>query len=172
MKKALFVIANNGFQDTEFEVPKQILETAGVEITISASEKGRCIGKYGTETQANFPISEIKGNEYDVIVFVGGPGATSEYYKNADYLRIAKEAKIIAAICIAPTIISDSGLFERKKVTGWNDGNDKQKNHIENNGGIFTGEDITIDGNIITANGPNSAEEFGNQIVEQLSINK
>lgn len=29
---------------------------------------------------------------------------------------------MIAAICIAPTLLSDSGLLQGKYVTGWDDG--------------------------------------------------
>ena len=57
------------------------------------------------ETKA---FSEVNTEEYDMVVFVGGGGAYDQYYKNSDYLEFAKKAKSIAAICIAPTLLSDS----------------------------------------------------------------
>ena len=71
------------------------------------------------ETKA---FSELNAEEYDMLVFVGGGGAYDQYYKNFDYLELAKKAKSIAAICIAPTLLSDSGLFVGKQVTGRDDG--------------------------------------------------
>ena len=38
------------------------------------------------------------------------------------YLDLARQAKAIAAICIAPTLLSDSDLLQGKHVTGWDDG--------------------------------------------------
>ena len=71
------------------------------------------------ETKA---FSEVSAEDYDIVVFVGGGGAYDQYYKNSDYLELAKKAKSIAAICIAPTLLSDSGLFIGKQVTGRDDG--------------------------------------------------
>ncbi|MFA6305950.1 MAG: DJ-1/PfpI family protein [Candidatus Gracilibacteria bacterium] len=168
MSKVLFVIANNNFQDAEFKIPKDVLEKANIQVDVAAGKKGECIGKFGTKTQATLSLSEASCADYDAVVFIGGPGAYNEYQNNKEYFSLAKLAKILGAICIAPTILSDSGIFKNKKVTGWDDGEGTQKKHIEKNGATFTGEDITTDGNIITANGPSSAEKFGQAILSKL----
>ena len=36
----------------------------------------------------------------------------------------------------------------------------------------YTGENVTIDGNIITANGPKAAKSFGEAIVQKLEENE
>lgn len=168
MKKALFIVANKNFRDEEFAEPKRVLEQDGVEITVAAGQNGMCIGRFGLEIEANMSIQEARAEEYDVIVFIGGNGAYEEYKDDDVYLQLAKDAKLLAAICIAPTIIADSGIFKGKRVTGWDDGNGTQKRYIELKGGIFIEEDVVVDGNIITANGPHVAEVFGQAIVSQL----
>lgn len=168
MKKVLFILANKDFQDTEFNVPKEILQKNGFEIIIAAGQKGVCQGKFGLRIEASLSLPEVKGKDYEAIIFVGGPGTAEEYQGNADYLRISKEAKILAAICIAPMLISDSGAFKGKEITSWDNGLGTQKKHIEKNGGIFINQNVVIDNHIITANGPIAAKKFGQEILKKL----
>ena len=47
-----------------------------------------------------------------------------------------------------------------KKATVW-DSEGAQATILEQEGAEYTGEPVTIDGKIVTANGPAAAEEFG-----------
>ena len=67
-------------------------------------------------------FSEVNAEEYDMLVFVGGGGAYDQYYLNQEYLNLSKSAKAVAAICIAPSLLSDAGIYEGKQVTGRDDG--------------------------------------------------
>ena len=169
MKKILFVIANQNFQDTEFQVPRSILEKAGFEIIIAAGQSGECVGKFGLKVKASISLPEITNlNDYIAVVFVGGGGAYEQYLNNPDYLRMAREAKLVAAICIAPLLVSDAGVIQGKQFTVWNNNDNSQKNYIENNGGIYSAKAVVVDGNLITANGPQAAEEFAQNIISYL----
>ena len=75
-----------------------------------------------------------------------------------------KQNKIIAAICIAPVTLANAGILNGKKATVFPSG----KNDLIRNGAKYTGDSVTVDGNIITANGPMAAEAFGKKIVEML----
>lgn len=168
MKNILFVIANKKFQDFEYRIPREILEIEGHKVTVCAEHTGLCVGVFDHETTATVSLKEAKGEDYDAIIFVWGWGALKQYQNHPEYLRLATEAKLLCAICIAPSIISDSWVFNGKQVTGRNDEEDTQKTYIENNGGIFIKKNVVVDGNIITANGPQSAESFGKEIVSVL----
>lgn len=171
MKNILFIIAQNGFRDEELLEPKEVLESAGMQTVIAAGEVGKCVGRFGAEVKAEKAISGVFAKDFDAVVFVGGGGAEDEYSGNAEYFRLAKEAKehcILAAICIAPKVLSESGIFRGVRVTGFNTPDDEQKNYIEAHGGIFTGEGVTVDGNTVTANGPQSAKIFGEKIREMV----
>ena len=122
MKKVLFIVANVGFQDHEFSVPYEAVKNAGYEIEIASGWGGKCRGVFMKSIEDSKKIIEVDPTRYDLLVFVGGGGAYDQYYKNSDYLELAKKAKSIAAICIAPTLLSDSGLFVGKQVTGRDDG--------------------------------------------------
>jgi protease I len=81
--------------------------------------------------------------------------------------QAADKRKVIAAICIAPTLLAKAGLLKYKKATVWN-GDRMQEAFLKREGAIYTDEPLTIDGNIITANGPDAAEQFGKAIAEAL----
>ena len=165
----LFVIANNNFQDTEFAVPYEMVVSKGFEAIIASGKKGLCKGVFGKEISSDYAISEIVGDEFDMVVFIGGGGAYDEYFKNERYISIAKNALNIGAICIAPMLISDAGVLKNKRFTCWDDGVNTQIDYITNNGGVYVGGSVVVDGNIITASGPDAAEEFGMKIVEKLT---
>lgn len=166
----LFVIANNNFQDTEFSVPYEMVISKGFEAIIASGSKGVCKGVLGKEVNSDYALSEIVGDEFDMVIFIGGGGAYDEYFKNDRYISIAKNASNIGAICIAPMIISDAGVLRDKRFTCWDDGLNTQINYIIKNGGIYVGGSLAVDGNIITADGPDAAEEFGMKIVERLNV--
>ena len=170
---ALFIIAQNGYQYFEYETPKKILEQAGIKVTTASKEVGIAHGTMGSTTKVTLSLKEVNVSNFDIIVFVGGPGAPV-YQTNQDALRIARETitsnKMLCAICIAPTILAVAGVLKGKKATVWNE--DKQQQaFIEKYGAIYTGNPTTTDGNIITCNGPAYVKEFGKAILEHKKVN-
>lgn len=170
MKKVLMVIANSWFQDTEFTAPYEYLKKNGIQITISAEIKGECYGVFGKKVNADIALALVDAKDYDMVLFVGGGGAYSQYFKDENYLKLARDAKKIWAICIAPMIISDAGVLLGKRFTCW-DQNNVQINYISQNGGVYSDENVVVHGNIVTANGPSSAEPFARKVLDLLDQN-
>lgn len=169
-KKALFIVAQEGYQDNEYNIPKQILEKANIEITTASKKAGLCKGALGGSTNASIALEDLDVADYDAVVFIGGPGAVIYQHDLQAHLT-AQEAttrnKILAAICIAPTILAYAGVLEGKQATVWN--NDKKQARIlTDNEAIFVDQDLVVDGRIITANGPPAADKFGKKILELL----
>lgn len=167
----LIILAPENFRDEEFFEPKQVLEKEGFTITIASKGVKTAKGKLGAEVEINKDISAINVNDYGAIVFIGGNGA-SVYFEDAQALNIAKEAyeskKIIAAICIAPSILANAGILEGKNATCYS----SQATNIEDQGAKYTGNDVQVDGKIITANGPKAAQKFGEEIANQMKAVK
>ena len=169
MVKALLVIAPK-FRDEELFHTKEELEYAGVETIIASKSIGVITGMLGGTAQAEKILSGVNTNDYDVIVFIGGSGS-SIYYNDLDARTLVKRAvddgKVLAAICIAPGILANAGVMKGKKATIW-DGDGAHSVLLTEKGAVYTGESITVDGKIITANGPSAAHDFGKRIVEVL----
>ncbi|MEK7549071.1 MAG: DJ-1/PfpI family protein [Patescibacteria group bacterium] len=162
MAKVLFVIAKKDFRDIEYFTPKAILENAGYEIVVASNCKTgeTAVGVGGGKVKINIELDEVKVGDFDAVVFVGGPGAL-ENLDNSESYRLAQEAvvknKILAAICIAPVILAKAGVLENKKSTVWDSTSDKSGIKI-----------VIQDGKIITANGPQAAQEFGEKLLLAL----
>lgn len=168
MAKILFIVANIGFQDEEFWSPYEILSDQGHYCDVASWEGGYCRGVFWKRIEKSLSFDEVQASEYDIVVFVGGGGAYEEYYQNPTYFQLARDAKAIAAICIAPTLLSDTGLFEWKEVTGRDDGFWTQIKYLQNNGALFKDEEVVQDWNLITANGPDAAPKFAWTIADYL----
>lgn len=170
--KALIIIAQSGYQDLEYEIPKKMLEEAGIEVITASKNIGPCQGSLGGTAQATVSIDEVDVSEYDAVIFIGGPGAV-RYQEDVQAHLTAQEAtttpkvKVLGAICIAPTILAKAGVLEGKKATVWNE-DGQQGKLLEREGATYTAQAVTVDGNIVTADGPQSALKFGRKIVELL----
>ena len=172
-KKIAMIVAFKDFRDEEYFIPKEILEGAGVQIITASTSTGTALGVGGGEALVEEKISELKAQNFDGIIFVGGQGAYA-FIDNADCHRIAQEAatnqKLLAAICIAPAILAKAGVLRGKRATVWSSSFDKSAVKIlQDNGAIYEDKDVVVDGNIITAYGPDAAGTFGERILEILN---
>jgi len=173
MKKVAIIIAYKDFKDEEYFIPRKIFEDAGTEIKVISNKLGIARGADGGEVKVDIQLDELNVSEFDAIVFIGGPGALDNLDKEDSY-KIAKDAisqnKILAAICISPTILAKAGVLNGKKATVWTSTLNKEpKEILENNGAQYQNQDVVVDGKIITANGPAAAEKFGQEIIHMLS---
>ena len=165
-KKVLMVIAPDNFRDEEYFDTKEELEKAGIEITTVNSTGQPSKSAFGKIVKPDNNFYDVDVAGYDAIVFIGG-GGTKVYFDNKRALELAKEFyndhKVVSAICIAPEILVNAGIMNGKKATSF----PSIRNEIKAVA-TFTGTDVEIDGNIITANGPKAAREFGKKIAGAL----
>lgn len=163
MNTALIIIAKEGYQDKELAGTRAGLEAAGFTVTIASTEEGPCTGKLGGTETAAIALRDVVVSRFDRIAFIGGPGAHA-LVNNFDALNVARAAAKrnmpLGAICIAPTILAAAGVLDGKRATVW-DKDGEQERFILEHGATYTGELVTVDGMIVTGNGPDAAEEFG-----------
>ncbi len=174
MKKVLFILAGKDFRDAEYFIPSEILKNAGHQIFIASDIKAGdlAIGADGGEVTVDYNIIEANPENFDLIIFVGGPGALKHLDNEKSYkiarLTVEKNKKL-AAICIAPVILAKAGVLKNKKATVWSNPMDKGPiKIIVENGASYVNQSVVID-EIITANGPAAAEEFGQVLLKLLS---
>ena len=167
MSNALFIIPPKNFRDEELFRPQKILEDHNIVTHIASKNTGEIIGMLNGKTTATISIEEINVDDYDIIIFVGGKG-TFSYFNDEIIRKIAIESvaknKVVGAICVAPAILANAGLLENKKATAFGG----VKSILVKNGAIFENQGMVQEGNIITANGPASAEIFAFTIIKCL----
>lgn len=168
MAKVLFIVANIGFQDEEFWIPYNILSEQGHHCDVASWEGWKCRGAFWKTIEKSLTFEEVQVWDYDILIFVGWGWAYEEYFQNESYLSLSRQAKAVAAICIAPTLLSDSGILNGKQVTGRDDWFWTQIQYLQNHGAIFRDQEVVQDWNLITANGPDAATKFAWTIVDYL----
>lgn len=169
-KNILMVIAPQNFRDEEFLEPKKIFEDAGAEVVVASPSLSVATGMLGAKVTPNITISEVNIDEYDAIVVVGGVGSKQYLWENEELRGLVKKAsdqdKIVSAICLSPAILARARLLEGKNATVFPSGDAIEE--LNKGGAVYISRDVVVSGNIVTANGPDAAREFGNKVVEKL----
>jgi protease I len=165
-KTVLMILAENPFRDPEYFTPKKVLEDNGIKVVTTCTAP-IARGAEGAEVKADIIFKNVKAEDYDAIVFIGGKGS-SQYYddkKAHDLAKFgAKPGKVLGSICASVGTLAKAGVLKGKRATS-----DPGVAEIVKAGGAkYTTEGVTIDGNIITAEGRQNAKEFGEALVKAL----
>jgi len=167
-KKVLVILAPKNFRDEEYFITRVALQANGAQIVTVSKGVEEATGTKGGKVKIDFELDEVKPDDYEAIVFVGGKGAAG-YFKNKKVLDLARDFaqkdKVIGAICIAPTILANAGVLKGKKATSFS----SEKSNLLSKGAKFTGVEVQQDGKIITASGPEASDAFGRKLAEVLA---
>jgi protease I len=167
--KVLMIIACSQFRDEELAEPREVFEKEGFEVTVASEKTEGCEGMMGAAAKVDGLLGEMSAKDFDAVVFVGGTGA-KVFFEDADAHRVAREAdeagKVLAAICIAPSILAKAGVLKGKKATVWE--GDEYVGILKDGGSVYEKEKVVVDGRIVTGNGPDAARAFGEKIAELL----
>jgi len=171
-KKIAMIIAYKDFRDEEYFVPRDVFEDAKAEIKVVSNNSGTAQGADGGDVEIDIKLSDLDVSDFDAVVFIGGPGALT-HLDNEESYKIARDTlaqnKILAAICISSAILARAGVLNGKKATVWTSPLDKSaKTILEQNKAIYQKDSVVQDENIITADGPSSAKQFADKIIDTL----
>jgi len=170
--RRILIMAADGFEQSELEVPLERLQDAGAEIDIASLEMGDITGwdedDWGDEIEVDLKISDVHIDNYDALILPGGQ-------INPDLLRVDDDAvalirdfaatgKPVAAICHAPWLLIEAGLAKGRRLTCYK----SIRTDVANAGAEVVDEAVVIDGNIITSRCPDDLPAFCDAIVEAL----
>ncbi|MFA6064513.1 MAG: DJ-1/PfpI family protein [archaeon] len=164
--RVVFVVPRNNFRDEEFFIPRTIIAKKEIECVVASKNIAALKGMRGNIVESTITLSQVD-NGFDAIIFVGGSGA-EQYFSDSEALGLAKKYfemnRVVAAICIAPSILANAGILKGKKATCFA----SEKENLTAHGALYSRSPIVVDGKIITASGPVVAKEFGEEIVKAL----
>jgi protease I len=166
-KKVVMVVPLKDFWDIELTKVKEIFEQNGLTVTIASSTLKEAKGMFGTTINPDVVLSKVRGALYDAIVFVGGEGAI-QYWDDPHAHRLVKtafkEGKVLGAISIAPITLANTKVLKGRRATVWS----TLGKRLEGSGAIYTGNPLEVDGNIVTADSYEAAEEFAKTILSMI----
>jgi protease I len=168
-KKCLIVIPARDFNDQEYQDIREVLDAEGAIVKVATTAVEEAIGISSTHVVPDVSFDNVSVEEYDAIIFVSGPGVF-EYYNNSTVLDLVRhfyrEGKLVAAISRAVEVLARAGVLSERRATIHPEA--KQALLSRNIG--YTGEDLTIDQNVITASGVAYGHKFSQAIAGFLKI--
>jgi protease I len=175
-KKILVVIPPENFRDEELNEPVAVFEKNGIEYETVSTEKGQARGMLGAYTYAEADLkdtletirSEKGDTEFSALMIVGGSGSPEYLWNNEELHEIVRifdsEKKPVGAICLSPAVLANAGILKSREVTAFKDSSALRI--LKKADARISSEQVVTDGNIITANGPEAAGEFGRRMAE------
>jgi protease I len=165
----ILILATNGFEQSELEVPRDQLRDQGATVDVAtpdgAAIKGWDATDWGRKAKADLALADVDVAAYDALVLPGGQ-------INPDILRINEEAialiksfaacgKPVAAICHAPWLLIEAGLVEGREVTSW----PSLRTDLRNAGATVVDRSAVTSGGLITSRNPDDLDDFVDAIV-------
>ena len=167
----VYVFLADGFEDVEALIPIDVLRRGGVEVvTVSTTDFPLVESAHGVAIEADLQFEQCDFADADLLMLPGGmPGAANLYAHEGVCKAVCDQAaagKKVSAICAAPAVVlAPLGLLEGRRATCY----PGFEQALE--GATYTGDLVTVDGNITTAEGPAAAFPYAYELLSQL-VNK
>lgn len=164
--KVLMIYAD-GFEDVEALATRDVLVRAGISVYDAKinDDEELVISSHKVALSGFKSLKNINVDEFEAIILPGGSKGVNNLLKSIEVDRLVKEFyakhKLVCAICAAPMVLGKNGLLHNRKYTcypGCNEGLD----------GIYTGEEVVVSDNIVTARSMLYSIPFGLKIIELL----
>lgn len=163
------VLAVDNTEEVECLTTVDFCRRAGIEVTLVSAAKNRQIhGSHQIVFHADTVFDEVDFDSFDGVVFPGGPGtADLGAVKGVRSLaeRFLNEGKLVAAICAAPGMLSETGLLKGKTAAGYPGCRPEGQ-------ALWTENQTETDKNLITGKGPGAAAAFAVEIIRYLEGEK
>ena len=121
----------------------------------------------------NCLVNEVDVDSFDALVVPGG-FKNYGYYEDAysiEFLNLIcdfkSKNKIITSVCVGALPLAKSGILKNKNAT--TNSQTEYRQTLKNHGVVVSNEEIVVDDNLITSNGPSTAVEVAFILLERLT---
>jgi len=166
-KRIIIILSARNFCDEEYHKSRLVFESFGIKCSVAASELSGCTGMEGTCVKPDLLVKDINVYKCNALCFIGGVGSTAYWHDKAVHniaISANKAGLLLGAICLAPVILANAGLLRGVHATAY----PSAANSIRRRGARYSKKSVEIDNNIITANGPEAAFVFAQNISKLL----
>src|ERR1700749_782155 len=106
----VLIIATNGFEQKELEVPRDQLRKAGAKVDVASLDGEAITGwdqkDWGRKADVDLKIADAKPEDYQALVIPGGVLNPDKLRIDEDAMRVVErflsDGKVVAAVCHGP----------------------------------------------------------------------
>ena len=166
------VVATNGFEQSELEVPVEALEACGAQVSIVSPESGSIRGwmekEWGDSRDVTLTVDVADPDDYHALVLPGGVLNSDTLRMNSDAVDFVRtffaRHKPVAAICHAGQILIEAGVVNGRRMTSY----PSIRKDLENAGANWVDESVVIDEGLVTSRRPDDLPDFCDKLCEEI----
>ncbi|HDZ08471.1 type 1 glutamine amidotransferase domain-containing protein [Pseudohongiella sp.] len=171
--KHVAILVADGFEQVEFQKPKDALREAGAKVTVVSLKPGEVQGMHHDKTGDRFAVHltavRAKSKDYDALMLPGGvmnPDALRNDESAVAFARdFVREAKPIFAICHGPQVLITADAVKGKTMTSF----ESVKTDLENAGAHWVDKPVVVDDGLVTSRKPDDIPQFIDKMLEELA---
>jgi protease I len=168
----ILIIATNGFEQSELEVPRDKLKEAGAQVTVASLDGKEIRGwehtDWGRTVPADIAIKDAKEGDYTALVIPGGVMNPDKLRVDEDAMKLVKaflaSGKIVAAVCHGPWLLVQADALKDRQATSYK----SIRKDVENAGARWVDHEVVVDNGIITSRNPKDLPAFVSKIIEEV----
>lgn len=162
-------IVADGFEDSEFDIPRRRLEEVGYQVEVIGAEAGQELKGYKGRitTRVQRGIADVRTENYEGLLIPGGQSpdrlrADPRFVKFVQSFDQTKRP--LAAVCHGPQLLMAAGLVKGRTLTAW----PTVQKDLWQMGAEVRDEEVVVDDNWITSRKPDDLEAFSARMIEEL----
>lgn len=171
--KSILILATNGFEQSELDIPHTKLKEAGATVHVASPEAGEITGwdqkDWGKAVKVDRTLDEVSADAYDAIVLPGGQMNPDTLRGNPKALSLIKtffqQGKVVAAVCHAPWLLIDTGIAEGRRLTSYK----TIRQDMINAGAQWEDSTVVADNGVVTSRNPGDLPAFVAKIIEEVN---